>query len=168
MNTIKIIILTVTGIVVVAIMLLVIQLLLRKVKLKSETDFKIKSSYGIWFASLFIAATVLTLKTVSYLSEAIDNIYKIASLNRTTEILKIISLYIGLSVIWFFLCYIVAKVFSAIIVGVKNEQEEMGLDNVHYFLIRGITTIGLTFSLSTILEIILRIFMPNIQIPLYH
>ncbi len=85
-----------------------------------------------------------------------------------TEIAKIASLYIGLSVIWFLLWYLVSKVFVTIILGIQKEQEEMSLNNVYFFLIKGLIINVFIVSLSPVLEIIFRMVMPNIQLPFYH
>jgi hypothetical protein len=168
MNTTKAVTLTIGGIIAIAIMLTIIQLLLRKVKLQAEAEFKIKPAYGIWFASLFIAASLVSAKAVTFLGEAIDNLYKIGSPNMITETAKIASLYIGLSVVWFLLWYFVSKVFATIILGLKKEQEEMSLNNVHFFLIKGTIINAFIFSLSPVLDVIFRMVMPNIQLPFYH
>lgn len=168
MNTTKTITLTIAGMIALAIMLTLIQFLLRKVRLKSEADFRIKPAYGVWFTCLFIAGSLIAERIVTFLSEAIDNIFKMALPNTAFEIAKISSLYIGLGVIWFLLWYFITKVFSTIITGNRNELEEMELNNSHYFLIRGLIAIGFIFCLSPVLDILFRMVMPNIQLPFYH
>ena len=168
MNITKTITLTIAGILMIAMLLSIIQLLLRKLKTDAETDFKWKSSYGIWFTGLFAAATIIISRTIVFLSEAIDNIIKIGSPHQFLEITQISSLYIGLSIAWYLLWYYIAKVFAVIVMGRKNELEEMGLNNVHYFLIRATIFIGIIFSFSFILDLLFRFFMPNIPVPFYH
>ena len=101
MNTSKTIALIIAGLVTIAIVLLIIQLLLKKLKQKSELNGKLKLSYGIWFATLFIAAVLVTVKTITVLSEAIDNIYKMNAANAIVETSKAASLFIGVSAVWF-------------------------------------------------------------------
>lgn len=168
MNTTKAITLTIVGIIAIAIMLSIIQVLLRKVKLQAEAEFKIKPAYGIWFVSLLIAASLIGAKAITFLGEAVDNIYKMGSQNLGAEIAKIASLYIGLSVVWFLLWYFVSRVFSIIILGLRKEQEEMSLNNIYYFLVRGVLINMFIFCLSPILDVIFRLVMPNIQLPFYH
>jgi hypothetical protein len=136
MNTSKTITLIIACFVAIAIILLIIQMLLRKIKLKSELDGKLKLAYGIWFAELFLAATFITSKTIIVLSEAIDNIYKMNSSNAIVETTKAASLFIGLAAVWFVIWYIIAKVPSTLIAGNRNELKEMEADNCAYFLIR--------------------------------
>ncbi|MBS0646256.1 MAG: hypothetical protein JSR97_06660 [Verrucomicrobia bacterium] len=168
MNTSKTVTLTIVGIVAIVIMLLVIQLLLRKLKTKSEQEGRLKNSYGVWFATLFIAATITMGRTITILGEAIDNIYKNISTNITSEVAKTASLFIGLSAFWFIVWYFVANLLSVTILGNRKDQNEIETDNVSYFLIKGILIIGFMFCLLPVFEIILRTFMPNVQIPFYH
>lgn len=164
----KTIALTIAGIITLAIILTIIQFLLRKVRSKSEADFRIRLAYGVWFACLFIAGCVVAARIVTFLSEAIDNIFKMGLPNTAFEIAKVTSLYIGLGVIWFLIWYFIAKVFSVIIAGNRNELEEMELNNTCFFLIKGLIVIGFIFCLSPVLEMIFRMVMPNIQLPFYH
>ncbi|HEY4194578.1 MAG TPA: hypothetical protein VGM63_03525 [Mucilaginibacter sp.] len=168
MNTVKTTTSAIAGIIVVAILLSVIQFLLRNLRSKSESDFRIKSAYGLWFSSLFIGTCLIAAKVVTFLDEAIDNIYKMNSSNPALAIAKASSLYIGLSVAWFLLWYFIAKVLSTMITGNRKEFEEMELNNTYYFLIRGLIVIGFIFSLSPVLDTIFRVVMPNVQLPFYH
>jgi hypothetical protein len=59
MNTTKTIILIATALIALAIMLLIIQFLLRKLKAKGFEDGKIKASFSVWFSAMFLSATAL-------------------------------------------------------------------------------------------------------------
>jgi hypothetical protein len=168
MNTSKIIALTISAIIAVAIMLFIIQLLLRKLKPKSEQEDKLNTSYGIWFSSLFIGASIVIGEAISLLSIALDNIYKNTSQNLLIEIVKTTSLFIGISVLWFLLWYFMSNLLSVTIVGKRKSQNEVEVNNISYFLIKGILVIGFIFCLSSVFEIILRNLIPSIQIPFYH
>jgi hypothetical protein len=168
MNTTKTIALMLAGIMEMVVMLSVIRLLLRKVKRHAETDFKIKQAYGIWFTGLFLAACMISARTVAYLVEAIDNIQKIGSAGLVTEIIKVSALYIGLGAVWFLLWYFITRVFSAVIFGIRKEEEEMALDNLYYFLLRAALVIGFVFSLSPALDMVFRWFMPNVPVSFIH
>ena len=169
MNTSKTVTFTIIGIVAIVVMLLVIQLLLRKLKIKSGLDSSgLTKSYGIWFAALFIAATITIGKAISVLSEAIDNIYKNVATNVIGEVAKTATLFIGLSASWFIVWYFVANLLAMTILGSRKDQNEIEADNISYFLIKGVLIIGFIFCLLPVFEIILRTFMPNVQIPFYH
>jgi len=168
MNTSKTVTLTIIGILAIVIIILVIQFLLRKLKTKSEQEGRLKNSYGVWFAALFIAATITMGKAIILFNEAIDNIYKNVSTNVIGEVAKMASLFIGLSAFWFIVWYFVANLLSVTILGNRKDQNEIEADNVSYFLIKGVLIIGFILCLLPVFEIILRTFMPNVQMPFYH
>jgi len=168
MNTSKTIALTTSAVIAIAIMLFIIQLLVRKLKLKSEQDGKLKTSYGVWFACLSIEALIVTGETINLLSTAFDNIYKNISNNLLGQLVKTGSLFIGLCALWFLLWYFIGNLLSVTIVGKRKNENEIEANNVSYFLIKGILIIGFIFCLSPVFEIILRNFIPSIQIPFYH
>ncbi|MBS4063507.1 MAG: hypothetical protein KGZ74_03060 [Chitinophagaceae bacterium] len=168
MNSSKTVILAIIGVVAIVIMILVIQLLLRKLKMKSEQEGRLKNSYGVLFATLFIAATITMGRSIAISGEAIDNIYKNISTNIIGEVAKTASLFIGLSAFWFIVWYFVANLLAVTILGNRKDQNEMESDNVSYFLIKGVLIIGFILCLLPAFEIILRTFMPNVQTPFYH
>lgn len=168
MNTSKTLALTISVIIAILIMLLIIQLLLRKLKPKSVIEGKFKNSYGVWFTTLFLAASIITSKAMSVLNEAFDNIYKNVSINILGEVAKTASLFIGVSATWFMIWYLVANILSMTIAGKRNDLNELESDNSSYFLIKGVLIIGFILCLLPVFEIILRTFIPNIQIPFYH
>ena len=92
MNIEKNFTLTLIGIVAIAISITIIQFLLRKEKNKSEIDGKIKISFGIWFSSILLGATIINLKTITILNEALDNIYKVNSNELQIELIFAISI----------------------------------------------------------------------------
>ena len=158
---------TVAGLLAIVTGLLVIQFFLKKSKAKAETGGKLKISYGIWFGSLFIAFSIVNFKTISVLSEAIDNIYKMNASNMLKEAAKETSLFIGLGAVWFIIWFYIANIFAITIVGKRTEINEMESDNHSYFLIKGFLVIGFMITLSPIFEIMLRAYMPTIDIPFY-
>jgi hypothetical protein len=168
MNPIKTMTLTLTAIITIAMMLTVIQFVLRKLKPRSEADSRIKSAYGIWFGCLLTAAFLISAKAILFLEEAVDNVSKIATTNLFFEIVKTSALYIGLSSVWLLLCLFIAKVLTIVMLGVRQETEEMELNNTCYFLIRGLAVNGLVFCLGPVLDIVFRMVMPNVPLPFYH
>ena len=105
---------------------------------------------------------------MTLLSEAIDNIYKMNATNAFIETSKTASLFIGLSAVWFLICYFIANLLSTVITGNRNAVNEMEADSYAYFLIKGALVIGFILCLSPIFETLLRAFMPNVQLPFYH
>lgn len=168
MNIEKNFTLTIIGIVAIAISITIIQFLLRKEKKKSEIEGKIKISFGIWLASILLGATIINLKTITILNEALDYIYKVNANELTIEIAKISSIFIGISAIWLIIWFFIVKVFAVIFVGKRSDENEMENDNYVYFIIKGIMLICFLLGLLPILENLLKAFLPNIEIPFYH
>jgi hypothetical protein len=168
MNITKLLTLFLTGIMTTGIILLVIQLLVRKIKQKSESDLLVKPAYSIWYAGMFLSASLVVFKILVFSGEATDNTLKIAHTGLLLDLSKTVSLFIGIGTAWYLLTYFFAKLFAILLLGLRNEEEEMALGNTHYFLIRAATLIGLAFCLSPILDLIFRMVMPNVQLPFYH
>jgi hypothetical protein len=168
MNTNKTLILTLAGIIAIAITLLIIQLLTKKVQQKSALEGRFKISYGIWFCTLFIAASITMQKAIFILNEALDNIYKLNPTGQFANILKTASLLLGFGAVWLLIWYLVTNILSIVIVGKRLDGNEMEADNYTYFLIKGILLIGFILILSPIFDEVLRAFIPNIQMPFYH
>ncbi len=168
MNNSKTIILTIAALVALAIMLLIIKFLMRKFKNKGQLEGKFKLSLGVWFATMFLAASIIALKAISIFTIAIDNIYKTNSSNLIRESAKAGALLIGLSAVWFIIWYFIVGILSITITGKRIEEKEIEADNYSYFIIRGSLLIGFTLCLMPIFEIILRKFIPSVEIPFYH
>ncbi len=168
MNTSKTIILAISGFITIGIFLLIIQILSKVLKIKADDNGKLKNSYAIWFASLFISASIIISKIMMVLNEAIDNIYKINISNLYVESVKLTSIFIGLGIIWFLIWYYISKFLIIMITGKRIDAIEMEADNMAYFLIQGVSFFVFVFCFLPIFEIILRMFMPNIGLPFYH
>jgi hypothetical protein len=168
MNTSKTIILVIATFVALAILIMIIQLLLRKVQNKNSEAGKTKLSYGIWFAGLFLSGSLIIANTISFFAEAVDNIYKIYPSNAGIESFKTGSLFIGLSIGWLILWYFIVNILSILVIGKRNEVKEVETDNYSFFLVRGIILIGFAICLLPIFAIILRALMPSVQTPFYH
>lgn len=160
--------LTTISIIALVVILLVLQLILYKVKRKGDDQGKLKSSYGVWFVSLFVAGVINMVKAFTVLSEAIDIIYKTNLTNKVWEVAKTASLFIGLSAMWFLIWLYVSNLLSIPILGKRKDQNEIDVNNVSYFLIKGILIIGFIVCLIPAFETILRNFMPSVQLPFYH
>ncbi|MBS1750379.1 MAG: hypothetical protein JST63_10785 [Bacteroidetes bacterium] len=168
MNTSKTVILTIAILIALVILIMTIQLLSRKTKNKNSEDGKLKLSYGIWFITFFLSGSLVMSKVVFVLNESIDNIYKTIPTKSLFESFKMGSLFIGLGIVWLLLWYFILNILSVLIMGKRNYVKEIETNNYSYFLVKGIILIGFTICLLPVFEIILREFMPNIQIPFYH
>lgn len=168
MDTTKIITLTIIGIVSMAISLTVTQLILRKEKSKSESEGKIRLAYGILFFTWVVVFSLLNFKSLSILNEYIDTVFKTNENNSMVDILKTSVIFIGLTNVWLILWHFIAKVFTVLFAGNRNEANEIENNHYTFFIMKGIVFIGFIYCLMPVFETILRIFLPSIQTPFYH
>lgn len=168
MNTNKLIILLLSGPVAVVLLLTVIKIILRKLKAGSEEDFRLRPAYGLYFSGMLIAGMLIQLIVIGHIAEAADNIQKNATPSPLTETAKIAVLFTGLGVIWFFLWFLVTGVFTAVLLGIKKEAEEMLLGNTYYFLIKSVLLVGFAILMSPVFALLLRWLMPGISVAFIH
>ncbi|MEC5395924.1 hypothetical protein [Bergeyella sp. RCAD1439] len=167
MDTTKIITLTVIGIIAIAISLTITQLFLRKAKSKLENEEKINLAYGILFLGWVISFSLLNVKSISIMSEYVDTLYKTNSANHLADISKTSVLFIGLTNFWLILWYLITKAFSILIAGKRTDVNEIENNHYTYFLMKGVVFIGFVYCLMPVFEMLLRTFLPTIEIPYY-
>lgn len=167
MDTTKIITLSVIGIIAIAVSLTITQLFLRTAKLKSEKEGKINLAYGILFLGWVISFSLLNVKSISIMSEYVDTVFKTNSANHLAEISKTSVLFIGLTNFWLILWYLITKAFSILIAGKRTDVNEIENNHYTYFLMKGIAFIGFVYCLMPVFEMLLRTFLPTIEIPYY-
>lgn len=120
-----------------------------------------------FFLTWVVAFSLLNIKSLSILSEYIDIIYKTNSANHLADITKTSVLFIGLTNVWLILWHFISKVFSILFTGKRNNINEIENNHYAYFLMKGIVFIGFVYCLMPVFEILLRTFLPNIEIPYY-
>jgi hypothetical protein len=76
-------------------------------------------------------------------------------------------MFIGLTNTWLILWYFIAKALSVLFIGNRMEVYEIENNNYVYFVLRGIVFIGFVYSLMPVFDLVLRAFLPNIEIPYY-
>ena len=167
MNT-KLIILVIAALTVLALMIFIIKFLIGRIKSNISADGKFNVSFGILFTTLFLTAAIIASKSIILFAEAIDNITKISPEKLIGESTKTGLLFIGLTVFWFVFSYSIIKILSIYVTGKRNDEKEFISDNFSYFLVRGAMLIGFNLCLLSVFELIIRIFMPSIQMPFYH
>lgn len=141
-------------------------LIVKKVRLYSEINNKIKASYGIWLTSIIAAVSLNTFYTMDLFSESIDTIVRMES--NWLLILQTYTIFIGINIVWIALFYYVTGLLIVPFMGKRKLKNEIELDNVYYFSIRaGMFIFSILIMLSSF-EAILRFFMPSIEVKLYH
>lgn len=167
MNSLKIISIISLAIIAFSVLLIIIYLLLKPFKVIKDEEDNLKISYGVWFSSLFIAGSAIIYFMIKSAFEAIDIIERISPKDKIIQMIKVGSGMILVSFGWFVLwCYIVkslSKWFYKI-----SETKQMDSDNISFFCIKSFMLLGFIFSLLPIFEIILELFIPEIEIPFYH
>lgn len=148
-------------------LLFIIHLLLKHFKAKIDEEGKIKISYGIWFAALFLSGSNIITSIVAIGLEATDNIYKMQPTGIIMELIRATACIIGLGFVWFLIWYFIVKFLIKMVYKTDDEQE-MANDNYTYFLMKGVVLLGTIFSLSAIFELMLRMTIPTIDLPFYH
>lgn len=149
------------------VLVLIILLLTRQLKAKKDEEGKIKISYGIWFSVLFLSGSSILTSIITISLEAISNIYKMQPKSLIGELVRTLGSVILLAFVWYFVWFFIIKLLVKIIYN-ANDEQEMDNDSYGYFLIKGVVLLGTIFSLSPILELLLRTVVPTIAIPFYH
>jgi hypothetical protein len=166
METPKIILLSIAGLIALSMTLFGLQFLTKRFK-HIEVDGKPNLSFSLWFISLFISAIIIQTKVIELTNELIDVIKRISPAGTFFDFFKSTTIFIGLGLIWLVVWIFISKYLCVIIFKDRNDLIEMERDNFTYFAVRGVVLIGLVYSFSTVFEILLRFFMPSIDIPFY-
>jgi len=168
MEPTKAIILSIATLLALAIIIMFMQFLSRKAKNRNQEDGKMKLSFSLWFISFFFSGSLIVTKTITVYAEAVDYLLKIYPTKSWFESFKSGSLFIGLAIGWLLLWYFVSNRLSAFITGKRNPVHEVEANNYTFFLVRGILLIGITICLLPTFEIVVRAFVPGVQLPFYH
>ncbi|WP_199140005.1 hypothetical protein [Pedobacter sp. ASV12] len=168
MNSLKPIAIAGTVTLLLMLLLLTAYLLTKRHKSKLNADGKLKRSYAIWYAAIFLSGAKIIAQVLEISIEIIDNLIKIHPAALLLTLCKAIALVSGSAFICFVSCVFITKTFIQLILFKTNENEEMEDDHVGYFIIKSAMLIGMVFSLSDVISLLLRTFIPAIQIPYYH
>lgn len=112
-------------------------------------------------------ASVIT-TVVIIVVETIYNLVKRHPAKIIQELLKAVSSILGLAFLWFLIWYFVVKFLTTMLLKNRNEEQEMSSDGTAYFILKGSILLGTTRSLTAVLKLILRIFIPNAEVHFYH
>lgn len=166
MSSIKILSLSIIGILIFIISLTLIKFILKKSKITAEK--KLTLSYSIWIVCLLISFSIIDIKTINVFGETLDIIYKTNLPNPIFEIIRSGAVFTAISCIWFWISYIFNNYITILLLGKRKNSNEMDNDNYLYFLVKGIALISFVSCLFIVFEGLLRTFVPNINTPFYH
>ena len=159
----------IVAIVAFALMLMLIQFLAAKLKVKPKTDDVINMSYSIWVGSLLVSFSIFLKIALDLTENAIEIIIYSKTINNTfVAVMEKIAIFTGFSFLFTFLAYYTITQILNLLTGNRSDSIEMEKNNFGYFTIKGLTLVMLTLSLSTIFEHFLRWFMPAVGTPFYH
>ena len=168
MDTTKSIALLTFSIIAIAISMLIIKWLTNKLKSKSNPDHTLNISLNIWIGFLVLAYFIILGKSLVLLNEGVDIILNSAITNILWKIVQTSSIFWGLTLVWFFVWHFISGYLTLLLLNTKSDSIEVDRNNWSYFLTRGIILAGSVFVVTPVFEILLRIFIPAIEIPFYH
>jgi hypothetical protein len=150
------------------VMLLVLRFVFRKVKnADGQIAVQFKAAFGVWFASLFLAAGVALHRAISVLSDAIDITFRISD-DLAIGLLQVSAIFTGLTLALVLLGTTVSKFLLTVFFGKRNTVKEIAENDVGYFILYGAVILGFIISILPIFEILLRMFVPIVSMQFYH
>jgi hypothetical protein len=157
------------AIVAIALMIMALQFLTKKLNIKPEVEDKINTSYAIWSTSIFITFFMFLKVALEQTENAIEVIIYSKTIDNTfIEVMQKIVIFIGFTFFFTFLSYYVVNAITKITFGNKVDSIEIERDNKGYFIVKGSILLLLVFSLITIFEHFLRWFAPAVNTPFFH
>ncbi|MGH2664860.1 hypothetical protein [Flavobacterium sp.] len=152
-----------------ALILMLLQFLIKKQNIKSEAGEKINTSFAIWFSSILITFYMFLKVALDQTENAIEIIISSKTIDDTfIQVMQRISVYTGFTFIFTFLSYYIAHNLLKLTMGDRIDSLEIGKDNKGYFIIKGVVLITLVFSIINIFEHFLHWFAPVVDTPFYH
>lgn len=168
MKTQSILLTTATSLVVFGLLLLLIRFLGRKLRPVSENQEGLKTSYAIYSGSLLISGAILFLRALPLIPEGFEIQWNIYSESYVIEALQFVATLTGFTFLWLLCVVFISRFLTPVILGDRTDTIEMERDNAPYFIVNGLSVIGLSLIAASVIEIFLRIFMPVMDTPYYH
>lgn len=160
---------TIVAIVAISLMLMAIQFLAKKIKIKPEMGDKSNISYSIWFGSLLTSFILFLKVALEFVENAIELLIADRTIDNTfIAVMEKIAIFIGFTFLSTFLAYYIVNTILKYSIGNRTDCIEMDKNNHGYYIIKGIALLSLVFSLLTVFEHFLRWFAPSIETPFYH
>ena len=166
MNTTNLIITALVGIIAIALFVLAIQFLSKKINFEEEG--KLKTAFAVWISFSIASFTLLLSSALKAVSGAIEVILGIAKTENTLPVIEKVALFIGFTFMWFVETYFITQFITAILLGKRTDSIEIDRNNYNYFIIKGIILMAFTFAFLSVFENFLRMFSPVVETPFYH
>lgn len=150
-------------------LVMTLQFIVKKKKIKPEEEGKLNTSYAIWFTSILITFFLLLKPALEQIENAIEVIIFSKTIDDTfIQVMQRIAINIGFTYFFTFLAYYSIHNILKFSFGKRNDSIEIEKNNKEYFLIKGILLILFVFSLSTIFQHFLQWFAPTVDSIFYH
>lgn len=160
---------SIVAIVAISLMLMAIQFLSKKLKIKTELGEKLNLSYSIWFGSLLISFILFLKVALELIENSIELLIADNSINNTfIAVMEKIAIFTGFSFIFTFVAYYIVDTILTFSFGKRVDSIEIEKDNIGYYTIKGLVLLTLVFSIVTVFEHFLRWFAPSVATPFYH
>ena len=160
---------SIVAIVSISLMLMAIQFLSKKLKIKTELGEKLNFSYSIWFGSLLISFILFLKVALELVENSIELLIADNSINNTfIAVMEKIAIFTGFTFIFTFVSYYIVDTILTFSLGKRVDSIEIEKDNVGYYIIKGLVLLTMVFSIVTVFEHFLRWFSPSVATPFYH
>ena len=166
MNTSNLIITTIVGIVAIALFVLGIQFLSKKINYEEEG--KLKTAFVVWTGFMIAGFAMFLSSSIKAISNALEILTEANSDDSTLLVIEKIAIFTGFTFVGFAMIYFITQFVTAIIFGKRTNNIEIERDNYTYFIFKGALLLALTFSPWNVFENVLRLFSPVVDTPFYH
>ena len=166
MNTSNLIITAIVGIIAIALFVLAIQFLSKKINYEEEG--KLKTAFAVWIGFSLASFALLLSSALKAVSGAIEVILGIAKTENTLPVIEKVALFAGFTFMWFIVTYFITQFITAILLGKRTDSIEIDRNNYNYFIMKGIILVAFTFAFLSVFENFLRMFSPVVETPFYH
>ena len=158
-----------TGLIALAVMLIIIQIISKRLGINSLFETQINISNSIWVSSIMISFVTFLKSALDLVENAIETIIFSKTINNTfIAVIEKISIFIGFTFVFTFLSYYLISFITRIFIGKKDLKNELEKNNVGYFVISGFCLILFTYLIVNLFEHFLRWFSPIVETPFYH
>jgi hypothetical protein len=166
MNIQKILALAAVNIFAIAIAILLIRAIAKRIRLDLNID--IKQAGLLFITSILVNVTVVVYTANAVLNEGLDTLFKLKPPSLGWECFKLCSLILGLCVGWFGFWNLVAAFLATLIIGNRKLAYEIENNQIAVVAINGLIVFAFLICSSGLLLEILRNFLPAIPNVLFH
>ncbi|MXV50340.1 hypothetical protein GS399_05095 [Pedobacter sp. HMF7647] len=143
-------------------------LLWKRFKSKNAADGNLNPAYVTWFSGLFVAGLIVLSDVMKAVQEASDNLLKLDADGLKMNTAKTILVIEAVALCWFIVLYLVVESVFRLLFRKVDEHVQMQEEMVSYFLFKGFFVVGVVYSFSVVLQTVLRLFIPSVDLPFFH